>query len=240
MRYHRKDRSGKRKDPNIEIKERFSADNGFGEYSDIAVQLLKKTISILDSHQINHFLISGTLLGHVRHNGFIPWDDDLDLLVDGSILDKLSDILEENRKEICIINNNGHIKFCFLNYGYEIVGAWSWLWQKHVLNDGAKYKWPFIDLFIHEESDKCLTFFGKTWETDKFYPATQVDFLGVNAKIPNTPHYFLKGNFGDDYMTVFKSGRYIHKKEQMGPECVTIDKDSYDAIIGYSDGRTEK
>ena len=36
---------------------------------------------ILDGNGIRHFITFGTLLGSVRHGGFIPWDDDFDLML---------------------------------------------------------------------------------------------------------------------------------------------------------------
>ena len=44
--------------------------------------LLKQTVELLEKYNIRYWITGGTLLGAVRHNGFIPWDDDVDLCVD--------------------------------------------------------------------------------------------------------------------------------------------------------------
>ena len=43
------------------------------------LSLLKNFIAICSKHDLRYYALGGTLLGAIRHKGFIPWDDDMDL-----------------------------------------------------------------------------------------------------------------------------------------------------------------
>lgn len=64
------------------------------------VKMLRVVTDICDANGIEWWLSSGTLLGAARHEGFIPWDDDLDIVLlkrDCKRLEKL--LLELNHEE---------------------------------------------------------------------------------------------------------------------------------------------
>lgn len=79
------------------------------------LQLLKYFQKICKEHNIKYFALGGTLLGAIRHKGFIPWDDDIDIGVPRPDYEKLCKILEKNSDDKIKFktykNNDSHIRY---------------------------------------------------------------------------------------------------------------------------------
>ena len=72
-------------------------DNDLKKLHGVMVEILDEFVRICDENNFTYFMIAGTLLGAVRHKGFIPWDDDIDVAMPRSDYEKFLDYCEKNR-----------------------------------------------------------------------------------------------------------------------------------------------
>ena len=72
------------------------------QYQLDCAEFAKKMTDFFDAHNLEYFITSGTLIGVVRHGGFVPWDDDFDVGMMRKDYERLKLILKENFKSIDI------------------------------------------------------------------------------------------------------------------------------------------
>ena len=65
----------------------------------IGLSILKEIIAICKRHDLTYYVYGGTLLGAIRHQGFIPWDDDVDIMMPRPDYDKLLLYLKDHISE---------------------------------------------------------------------------------------------------------------------------------------------
>ena len=69
------------------------------EFQQLGAGALNRLFEIFKKHNIRAVIAYGTLLGAVRHEGFIPWDEDIDLLVDYGDCGKIKHLVKNELSE---------------------------------------------------------------------------------------------------------------------------------------------
>jgi licD1 protein len=83
------------------------------ESKKMQIEMLSEFDRICRANNITYFLAYGTLLGAVRHKGYIPWDDDIDLMVPRPEMAKLDNAFKDCRYKYATVDNTKNYEYPF-------------------------------------------------------------------------------------------------------------------------------
>lgn len=114
------------------------------ELKQVQMEILDKIHEICVANEIRYSLFAGTLLGAVRHKGFIPWDDDIDIMMPRPDYEKFIQYCIDNKTSfrlICSKTDN--------SYGYLFAKAVddNTVIEEEVANRGGTQIGVFVDIF---------------------------------------------------------------------------------------------
>lgn len=111
------------------------------EVKAIELQLLKEIDSICEKYNLSYNLCGGSLIGAVRHKGFIPWDDDIDINMPRPDYEKLKTLLCSDNISFFTTEDKGYY------YGFgKIVDNNTYLDETSILNSYKKMG-VYLDVF---------------------------------------------------------------------------------------------
>lgn len=114
---------------------------------DIELMILKEFDTFCHNHHIDYALVGGSALGAKRHGGFIPWDDDIDVMMNRKDYDQFLKLAEKELSDKYFILDYDH------NHNYPSMNAHLCLkGTKFVPDDARELKDAgiFLDLFCFD------------------------------------------------------------------------------------------
>lgn len=79
----------------------------------VQLDMLEKLKQVCSKYNLKFFMIYGTLLGAVRHHGFIPWDDDVDIAMPRLDFERLSTIAKQEFQHPYFLQTMENDRECF-------------------------------------------------------------------------------------------------------------------------------
>lgn len=144
------------------------------------LELLKFIDNVCRKYDIDYWIADGTLLGAVRHGGFIPWDDDIDLALLREDYNKLIEVLPKEiskcdyLKENCglsLLRENHKNYFKDLNSVYDFEDEKGFLDEEKFLFLQIAWLKPYVKIdffpkdFVREDK---LDYFKKNYVSTKY------------------------------------------------------------------------
>ena len=117
------------------------------------LEILKELDRVCKKNNIEYFLVGGTLLGAVRHKGFIPWDDDIDVGMTRDNYEKLCSLPNYEFADKYLLNCFKTNKKCSNTFAKLINKNTKFVERKHFDNYDEKYSGIWIDIFPFDGVD---------------------------------------------------------------------------------------
>lgn len=83
------------------------------EQKRILVDMLAHFDSFCRKHEIEYSVTWGTLIGAIRHQGFIPWDDDVDVMLDRKNYEKFLMLYKSGTEKYPLLSLRNNKKWCY-------------------------------------------------------------------------------------------------------------------------------
>ncbi len=147
----------------------------------VELDLLAKFDEVCSKHAIQYVALWGTALGAVRHNGFIPWDDDIDVGMDRENYDKLCAIAPKEFKEPYFFQNALTDRAYFSPMarlrnslttaairGFDTLDYNNGIYIDIDILDGlaqSKVQWHWQNILKHIALIPLQSYYGKAWAT---------------------------------------------------------------------------